>query len=265
MTRKRLTQVFPWLLPIRRWSKKKFFYLNMALDKNVYAKNHSKQILPYLIYSYEEPIINPNSGHDIKYQYNKLENLKLASSTINQLLLLPGDVFSYWQTQKHNQALKNLKEGLVLIDDKIVYGKGGGLCQLSNLLFWVALNSPLTVLERHHHTIENIPNSLSTLDCCDATISEGWCDLKLKNPTNQILQFIITFENDCIQVKLYSDTKPNYSYKAIEKHKSFYNKHNKTFLKNDIYQVITNLKDNTTQEKFLIHNEVEIGYDITQS
>jgi vancomycin resistance protein VanW len=28
---------------------------------------------------------------------------------------------------------------------------GGGLCQFTNLLHWVALHSPLEIAEHHHH------------------------------------------------------------------------------------------------------------------
>lgn len=32
MKRKRLAQVFPFLLPIRKWQRKKLFYLEMLID-----------------------------------------------------------------------------------------------------------------------------------------------------------------------------------------------------------------------------------------
>lgn len=37
MKRKRLTQVFLFLLPIRKWQRKKLFYLEMLIDGNKYA------------------------------------------------------------------------------------------------------------------------------------------------------------------------------------------------------------------------------------
>ncbi len=45
MKRKRLTQVFPFLLPIRKWQRKKLFYLEMLIDGNKYAKNKSEALL----------------------------------------------------------------------------------------------------------------------------------------------------------------------------------------------------------------------------
>ena len=49
MKRKRLTQVFPVLLPIRKWQRKKLFYLEMLIDGNKYAKNKSEALLPNAI------------------------------------------------------------------------------------------------------------------------------------------------------------------------------------------------------------------------
>lgn len=37
MKRKRLTQVFPFLLPIRKGQRKKLFYLEMLIDGNKYG------------------------------------------------------------------------------------------------------------------------------------------------------------------------------------------------------------------------------------
>ena len=43
MARKRLTQLFPFLLPLRQWQRKKCCYLKMRLDKNHYADTISDE------------------------------------------------------------------------------------------------------------------------------------------------------------------------------------------------------------------------------
>lgn len=50
MKRKRLTQVFPFLLSIRKWQRKKLFYLEMLIDGNKYAKNKSEALLPNTVF-----------------------------------------------------------------------------------------------------------------------------------------------------------------------------------------------------------------------
>ncbi|WP_415967954.1 hypothetical protein [Emergencia timonensis] len=47
MTRKRVTERFPWLLPIRQAQRKIFFYVGMRLDKNTYAQTQKKAHLSH--------------------------------------------------------------------------------------------------------------------------------------------------------------------------------------------------------------------------
>ena len=97
MKRKRLTQVFPFLLPIRKWQRKRLFYLEMLIDGNKYAKNKSEALLPNTVFETSSLMLNENSGFDMKYQINKVHNLKLAARTINKVIIEPNETFSFWQ------------------------------------------------------------------------------------------------------------------------------------------------------------------------
>ena len=48
MKRKRLTQIFPFLLPIRVWQRKLFYNIGMKFDKNTYS-NKFGDLLKYEI------------------------------------------------------------------------------------------------------------------------------------------------------------------------------------------------------------------------
>lgn len=39
---------------------------------------------------------------------------------------------------------------------------GGGLCQLSNLIFWMTFHTPLTVTERYRHSHDVFPDANRT-------------------------------------------------------------------------------------------------------
>ena len=130
MKRKRLTQVFPFLLPIRKWQRKKLFYLEMLIDGNKYAKNKSEALLPNTVFETSSLMLNENSGFDMKYQINKVHNLKLAARTINKVIIEPNETFSFWQLVRWADHHEKYKDGLSLVDGKIVGTYGGGLCQL---------------------------------------------------------------------------------------------------------------------------------------
>ena len=138
MTRKRLTETFPWLLPLRQYQRKLF-----------------------------------------QYQYNKVHNLKLAAAKVDGVIIKPGESFSLCYAIKDADRDEPYLEGLSLVNGKTAGEYGGGLCQLSNLLYWVFLHTPLTITERHGHGTESIPpvdpNELAGID---ATIAEGWLRLR---------------------------------------------------------------------------------------
>lgn len=111
MSRKRLTQVFPWLLPLRRWQRKKLFYIKMRFDKNRYAGEILNSVLPYEAFTTSSLMINRKSGFDIKYQMNKVHNLKLAAKTVNGIVIRPGETFSFWQLVRYADKKERYKDG----------------------------------------------------------------------------------------------------------------------------------------------------------
>lgn len=95
MTRKRVTERFPWLLPIRQAQRKIFFYVGMRLDKNTYAQTQKKAHLSHEIFETDSQMLNQNSGFDMKYQFNKVHNLKLAAKKSMVLLSVQGKYFPF--------------------------------------------------------------------------------------------------------------------------------------------------------------------------
>lgn len=95
MKRKRLTQIFPALLPLRQKQRRLFFRLGMKLDKNKYAKNIIGEKLPIKIFEHKSLLLRKLGDTDIQLQINKVENLKIAASKISGVIIRPGEVFSF--------------------------------------------------------------------------------------------------------------------------------------------------------------------------
>jgi vancomycin resistance protein VanW len=68
-------------------------------------------------------------------QYNKIINLKIAAKRLNGLIVHLGETFSYWRLIGKPTRRKGYVEGMTLFYGKVVPGIGGGLCQLSNLVY----------------------------------------------------------------------------------------------------------------------------------
>lgn len=101
--------------PIRKWQRKKLFYLEMLIDGNKYAKNKSEALLPNTVFETSSLMLNENSGFDMKYQINKVHNLKLAARTINKVIIEPNETFSFWQLVRWADHHEKYKDELNLV------------------------------------------------------------------------------------------------------------------------------------------------------
>lgn len=230
MARRRMTQIFPFLLPFRKWQRKKLFYLKMWLDKYKYAKEASMEPLPFKVFSASSLMLNKNSGFDMKYQYNKVFNLKLAGKTLDKILIKPGETFSFWQLVRKADRKVPYRDGLILVNGEITPSYGGGLCQISNLLFWLFLHTPLTIVERHGHAVESFPSADEDLPCgIDATVNEGWLDLKVKNDTKETFQISLTFDEKYMYGTILSDKEIMRRYEVFNQSVTYFRKNGKVY------------------------------------
>lgn len=74
-------------------------------------------------------------------------------------MVQPGETLSYWKLIGRPTYRKGYLDGVLLKNGTVQYGCGGGLCQLSNLIFWMTLHTPLEVKERHRHGYDVFPDS----------------------------------------------------------------------------------------------------------
>lgn len=264
MSRKRITQVFPFLLPLRKWQRKKLFYLKMQWDGNRYAKKIQKEQLTYTVFETSSPMINENSGYDMQYQWNKVHNLKLAAGTIDRVVIEPGETFSFWQLVRVADRLEKYKDGLSLVNGKIVGDYGGGLCQLSSMLFWLFLHTPLSVVERHGHAVESFPSTTEELPCgTDATINEGWLDLKMRNDTGNSFQIRITFDEDTMYGKIFSKNPVEVEYSVFDTSVTYWKQGERVYQSATVCRSEKNKMTGETTQRELYVNQCEIGYALS--
>lgn len=177
-----------------------------------------EQPLAYLHYSHETPLLRNLKGLDMAYQYNKITNLKIAAEAIDGIVIRPGEIFSYWKTVRRPTKKKGYLEGMVLDGGKISAGIGGGLCQLSNLIYWSALHTPLTIIERHRHGYDVFPDSNRTQPFgSGATCFYPHRDLMIVNNTKADFQLNINLTEENLKGQWRSSESPLCKYEIIEK------------------------------------------------
>ena len=267
MERKRITQIFPWLLPIRKQERKLVFYLGMTLDKNKYANNISMKQLPYHVFKSSCPMYNEKTGFDMVYQENKVFNLKLAAMTLSYLVIEPQETFSFWKIVRKADDKEQFREGLTVTNGVLTAELGGGLCQMSNLLFWLFLHTPLTIVERHGHRKKDFPEPPSDAPIgVDAAISEGWLDLKVRNDTDISFQIVISFDENNIYGEIFASEKLKYRYEITNQNIVYNRSNDKIFQEGDMVKnKILNETQIKVEEKKIYRNCCEIGYELSEN
>lgn len=165
-----------------------------------YAKDFEPALLPQSAFAHQTPLLRELKNVDMWLQHNKVHNLQLAVKKINGLILKPGETLSYWKLIGNPTKRKGYLPGMVLFYGGFRPGTGGGLCQLSNLIYWITLHTPLTVVERHRHSYDVFPDSNRTQPFgSGATCVFNYRDLQITNTTHETYQLVLylTDQNLC--------------------------------------------------------------------
>jgi vancomycin resistance protein VanW len=131
---------------------------------------------------------------------NKIHNITLGTLAIHKVIVEPNEVLSFWKCVKKPNLQKGFKVGRNLINGKVSEDYGGGLCQLSSILYHCALMAGLVIIERHHHSVDIYQEQERFTPLgADATVVYGYKDLQIQNP----YPFSITFAFDITSKELY--------------------------------------------------------------
>lgn len=138
---------------------------------------------------------------------NKVHNLQLAGDKIAQIIIEPSEIFSFWHIIGRPSASNGYKKGRNIIRGEMQEDYGGGLCQLSGLLYHLSLSAGLKILERHPHSVDfYTPETRFTPLGADATVAFGYKDLLIQNNTKAPIQFKIQMAENAITGHLFSNS-----------------------------------------------------------
>ncbi len=186
---------------------------------HIYARQKKNDIcLPHLAAAHKTPLIRKLRDVDMMLQHNKVHNLILAAEQINGLIVRPGQTFSFWYTVGKPTQKKGYLKGMVLCNGSFKPGIGGGLCQLSNLIYWMTLHTPLTVKERWRHNYDVFPDADRTQPFgSGSTVVYNYVDLQITNNTTSNYQLLLWLDNEHLHGEWRSDQAPLYTYQVYEK------------------------------------------------
>lgn len=111
---------------------------------------------------------------------NRGQNVAIAASKINNVILLPGEVFSFNDIVGPRSRANGFLPAEEYSNGETVIGIGGGTCQVSTTLYNAVLYSDLKIVYRLNHMFAVGYAPLGQ----DATVSDTGVDFKFQNNTD---------------------------------------------------------------------------------
>lgn len=199
-----------------------------------------------------------------KLQEQKITNLKQAVAKLDGLIIKPHQVFSFWHNVGTPSRRRGYVEGMLLSGGQVIKGVGGGLCQLSNLLYWLFLHAPVKITERYHHSMDVFPDSGRVLPFgSGATILYNFIDLKCQNVSDTSLQLKLWLTDNHLKGQVLAGDKINCKFHVFEKNHYFVKRGDKYFRFNEIYRELIANGKQISKEK-ITSNFAPVLYPISQ-
>lgn len=112
------------------------------------------------------------------YSGDRGDNIVLASSKLNDILVRKDEIFSFNTSVGARTKEAGYKNAPVIIEGKVLEDVGGGVCQVSSTLYNAVLLAGLTPTIRapHFYPSDYCPPGL------DATVADGVIDFQFRNP-----------------------------------------------------------------------------------
>ncbi len=227
-----------------------------------WCRTFNEQVLEELVFRHETPLIRKLKDVDMWMQHNKVNNLAIAARRLNKIVLRPGETFSFWRLIGNPTSSKGYREGMLLSHGRVVSAVGGGLCQLSNLIYWATLHTPLAVTERHRHNYDVFPDSNRKLPFgSGATCAYNYIDLQIYNGTNQSYQLLVYLTGSDLVGEWRTEQKLNQFYEVYEKEHWITQEYWGDYVRHNlIYRKVYNAQGELIDDQYITENHSIMMY-----
>jgi vancomycin resistance protein VanW len=256
-----LSMRYPWLEKPIVTTRQVVRGLQNAVDLRI-QRRYCSEYYPSVVARHRSVLRRKLGNTDMKLQERKVKNLQLAVQQLDGLVIQPGGVFSFWEIIGRPSYQRGFVDGMLIARGKVLEGLGGGLCQLSNFMYWILLHAPTQVLERHHHAMDVFPDSGRVLPFgSGATVFYNYIDLKMKNISKQPLQLKIWLTENHLKGQVLSPLPFRQKYHIREEDHCFYKCGSSYYRYNVLYRE-TRVEGDVVRTEKLTTNCAPVVYDV---
>ncbi|WP_307861554.1 VanW family protein [Nocardioides xinjiangensis] len=237
----RLTQRHPWLLPVamvaHRARRRTQWVRDAWSGRVVWASRRDASDLPVRVKQHGSLLLRELDPARRHLQHNKVTNLRLAARRLDGIVVGPGETFSFNRVVGSCTRRKGYLDGMTLADGAAGSGVGGGICQLANLVHWMVLHSPLTVVERSEHSFDPFPDRGRVLPWgVGCSIVYNYVDLVVRNDTDRPFQLRAWVGERYLHGQLRTDERLPHSYRVEARGEQFLRRDGRVFRRNQVWR-----------------------------
>ena len=260
----RLSQRFPALYPVAVRAHRARRRLRWLTTRTAWATSREASPLPARVKRHNSLLLRSLGDSEMWLQHNKVTNLRLASARVDGILVRPGETFSFNRVVGNCTRRKGYVEGMRLSNGAARPGVGGGICQLANLLHWMVLHSPLTVVERSEHSFDPFPDNGRVLPWgVGCSIVYNYVDLVFRNDTDLTFQILVGVGDRYLEGELRADGLPDHSYSVSAREERFFEHDGRWFRANEIWRAVTDRRTGlTVRDELVKRNCALVTYDV---
>ncbi len=234
--RKALSYQYPVLVPFVLGVRRFVNNFRNGARRNL-SRKKSTTFFDSVVARHSSPLFRKLGESDPHLQIAKVTNLKVAIDALQGTIILPGEIFSFWNIIGAPSKKRGYVKGMLLSRGKVVPGIGGGLCQLSNLLYWLFLHAPVEIVERQHHSKDVFPDSGRSIPFgSGATVFYNLIDLKIKNTSKYPIQLKLWLTDTQLKGHILSTYATERKYHVFEKNHYFVQTKNGVYRYNEIWR-----------------------------
>ena len=240
----RLTQRHPWLLPaatmVHRARRRTQWARDAWTGRVVWAARRETADLPVRLKQHGSLLLRELDPDQMHLQHNKVTNLRLAVGRVDGVVIGPGETLSFNRVVGNCTRRKGYVDGMKLSNGSADAGVGGGICQLANLVHWMVLHSPLTVVERSEHSFDPFPDTGRVLPWgVGCSIVYNYVDLVVRNDTHHAFQLRVWVGDRYLHGQLRSDVRPAHSYTVEARDEQSVRRDGRVYRRNQIWRRVT--------------------------
>ena len=264
MSRRLFCQLGPWAYGLSVWKQRSLRWGRDLLSGEKFAREKEGKPLPVCVARHSSLIRRRLGNVDMELQENKAVNLSLTAPRVSGVLIRPGETFSFWRLVGKPSAARGYREGLTISAGRTDRGVGGGMCQFTNLIHWMVLHTPLTIVEHHHHDgVDLFPDFNRQIPFGTGTsIYYNYLDYRFRNDTEDTYQLLVWVDEEYLRGELRSDRPQRYRYHIRARGEGFVREEGAVYRVGQVWrETVDPVTGNAVERVLLRENHARVLYD----